>query len=213
MTKRSRPLNPRKEPTQARSRQTVSDILEAGAQVFAERGYAGATTTRVAQRAGVSVGSLYQYFPNKDSLLVALSARHVRRAHDAIERALDRFDFGPAEPLPALAERLHALVDAMLVSHQDEPVLHRVLFEESPRRPQVDELEREREAALGARFVALLRAHPEVRVPDLELAATLAAQTMESLCHEYVLHERPRVPPERFAAEVTEVLHRYLGGR
>lgn len=64
--------NPRKQPQQRRSRATVDKILAAAAQVLAEEGD-GATTDRIAARAGVSIGSLYQYFPNKDALLLELA--------------------------------------------------------------------------------------------------------------------------------------------
>jgi AcrR family transcriptional regulator len=72
----------RRRPVQARSKQTVERILAAAAHVFSERGYA-ATTNHVAEAAGLSIGSLYQYFPNKDALLVALHSRHLEevRAH------------------------------------------------------------------------------------------------------------------------------------
>ena len=68
---------PRKRPVQARSRQTVESILAAAARILAERGYLATTTNDVAEAAGVSIGSLYQYFPNKDSLLVALEERRL----------------------------------------------------------------------------------------------------------------------------------------
>lgn len=66
----------RRRPVQDRSRRTVERILDAAAHVFGERGYAG-TTNHVAELAGVSIGSLYQYFPDKDALLVALHDRHL----------------------------------------------------------------------------------------------------------------------------------------
>lgn len=66
----------RRRPVQGRSRQTVTRILDAAAHVFAERGYA-ATTNQVAEHAGLSIGSLYQYFRDKDELLVALHGRHL----------------------------------------------------------------------------------------------------------------------------------------
>jgi AcrR family transcriptional regulator len=68
----------RRRPVQTRSKQTVERILDAAAHVFGERGYAG-TTNHVAERAGVSIGSLYQYFPDKDALLVALHDRHLEQ--------------------------------------------------------------------------------------------------------------------------------------
>jgi AcrR family transcriptional regulator len=66
----------RRRPVQARSKHTVERILAAAAHVFSERGYA-ATTNHVAEAAGLSIGSLYQYFPDKDALLVALHNRHL----------------------------------------------------------------------------------------------------------------------------------------
>ena len=65
-------LKARKRPRQERSRSTVDVLLRAAAQVFAARGYAATTTNHIAARAGVSIGSLYEYFPSKDALLVAL---------------------------------------------------------------------------------------------------------------------------------------------
>ena len=77
---------PRKLPTQGRSRETVSVILEATIRVLDEVGIDRLTTTRVATVAGVSVGTLYQYFPNRDALLDALLADHLERAIGTLER-------------------------------------------------------------------------------------------------------------------------------
>ena len=68
---------PRKLPQQDRSRVTVQAILEATTHILTEEGYEKANTNRIAERAGVSIGSLYQYFPNKESLLTALIEQHV----------------------------------------------------------------------------------------------------------------------------------------
>src|SRR6185369_17163863 len=68
---------PRKRPRQDRSRATVDSILEATARVLVKRGFDGLTTNLVAETAGVSVGSLYQYFPNKEALVSALIEKHV----------------------------------------------------------------------------------------------------------------------------------------
>jgi AcrR family transcriptional regulator len=76
---------PRKQPTQDRSKHTVAAILEATIRILDEAGSAGLTTTRVAEVAGVSVGTLYQYFPNRDALLNALLADHLEAAISAVE--------------------------------------------------------------------------------------------------------------------------------
>jgi AcrR family transcriptional regulator len=82
------PLAPRKRPVQARSRRTVNDILEGAARVFRREGWQ-ATTNRIAAVAGVGVGSLYEYFPNKESLLLALAERHVEVAEQEVARAIE----------------------------------------------------------------------------------------------------------------------------
>jgi AcrR family transcriptional regulator len=78
-------LEPRKSPVQARSAASVDAILEATVQVLLQVGKERLTTTRVALRAGVSVGTLYQYFPNKSALLQAVLKRHLSRVNEAVE--------------------------------------------------------------------------------------------------------------------------------
>lgn len=72
-------LQPRKQPRQDRAEATRRRILEAAAHVFADFGYAAGTTNRIAERAEISIGSLYQYFPNKDAILVELMTAHTHR--------------------------------------------------------------------------------------------------------------------------------------
>lgn len=80
-------LRPRKQPTQSRSRQTIEWLLEATARVFRAEGF-GATTNRIAAAAGVSIGTLYEYFPSKEALLFALAERHITEAETGIESVL-----------------------------------------------------------------------------------------------------------------------------
>ncbi len=199
-------LSPRKRPRQQRARLTVEAILEAAAQVFESEGYAVGTTNRIAERAGVSIGSLYQYFPNKDAILVALVERHVEEGVEAVGPLL----LALPERQPPLREALTGLVSAMVELHRHRPALHRVLFEEAPRPPQLqarfDEV-----AAMGATAIAAyLRASPEVGVRDPELAAQLSVQVIESVTHTLVIHPDPAYAPERYVAETVELLHAYL---
>ena len=127
----SQALNPRRRPRQQRSRQTVEFVLEAAAQVFASHGYAGATTNHIAERAGVSVGTLYQYFPNKDAILLALAERHVEEAARGL--AATAMSLRAAEP--DLDELVRVLVTATADLNAD-PV-HAVLFDEAPRTPDL----------------------------------------------------------------------------
>lgn len=104
----------RKRPRQARSRATVEAIIQAGAQLLGARGWAGFTTNEVAEVAGVSIGSLYQYFPNKLALVDAIRRRHF----DEVLAVLDRATHG-----------VEALIDGMIAIHTVDPALHRVLLE------------------------------------------------------------------------------------
>lgn len=109
MSDDKKPLNPRKRPVQARSKQTVEWILEAAARVFRAEGF-DATTNRIAELAGVSVGTLYEYFPNKEALLAELAQRHVAVADAGISAAL--------AAQVATPEFLRALQAAVLASHR-----------------------------------------------------------------------------------------------
>ncbi len=83
-TARGKLLRPRKRPVQARSEATVAALFEASIQVLLAAGYRRLTTTRVAERAGVSVGTLYQYFPNRQALILSLIERYLEDLVGAI---------------------------------------------------------------------------------------------------------------------------------
>lgn len=100
---RQAPLQPRKSPVQARSTASVNAILEATIQVLLDIGKERLTTTRVAYRAGVSVGTLYQYFPNKSALLQAVLRNHLESVAEALEKVC-REEKG--RPLPQMVTRV-----------------------------------------------------------------------------------------------------------
>lgn len=114
----------RKEPRQERARATVEAILEAAARILDRQGWGRFTTNAVAEVAGVSIGSLYQYFPNKLALVEAILRRHF----DDVLSAL-RF----ADVQASRIERIKGLVSGMITAHSNHPSLHRVLLEEVPR--------------------------------------------------------------------------------
>ncbi|MGY5801128.1 TetR/AcrR family transcriptional regulator [Rhizobium hainanense] len=114
----------RKEPTQARSRATVDAIVEAGARVLGDRGWAGFTTNIVAAVAGISIGSLYQYFPDKLSLVEAIRRRHFDEVLAVLRQVA-------VADLP-LKQGADALVQGMIDAHGLNPELHRVLLDEVP---------------------------------------------------------------------------------
>ena len=205
--RRQKRLEPRKQPLQQRSRATVEDILTAAAQVFEKHGYAAGTTNRTAERAGVSIGTLYQYFPNKEALAVALLERHLA---EGMRRMADWVAGCVAQPR-GLHQALHVFVEGMLDLHADRPRLQHILLEETPLPPRLHDalLRAEREAA---RTVAgLLRLYPEVRRRDLERAAYIAVQTVDTLTHRFTAHPDQGLSRRAFTAELVTMLSAYLG--
>jgi len=198
------PPQPRKQPRQARSLATVEAILEAAARVLAERGYAATNTNLVAERAGVSVGSLYQYFPNKDSLITALHERHAAQMYAAIAAVL------AAERPQGLQGHVQAMVRALLAAHRVEPDLHRVLEKEFP----FFDAPREQSAADGGIFRQvrqLLELHrSQLAHRDLDLATWMLLQTMESLVHAAVIDPPAMFTPQALEDGIVQVLMGYL---
>jgi len=118
---RKKTVEARKVPGQSRSQETVSVILEASARILESDGLHAFNTNAIAARAGVSVGSLYQYFPNKDAILLALISRFEEALHDAVVNTMQ------AARGKELKPRLRLLVRALVLAHYNRPRLNRVL--------------------------------------------------------------------------------------
>jgi AcrR family transcriptional regulator len=203
MTSSRQHLRPRKQPQQRRSALTRQRILEAAAHVFADHGYAAGTTNRIAEQAEISIGSLYQYFPNKDAILVELMTAHVNAGIATTQRHL-------AAGLPgSLEDTLRLFVRAAIDNHRDAPQLHRVLFEEAPRPPEFLRMLHESENAIVARTQALLADHPQVRVDDTHTAARLVVAAIDSLVHRLIASPTP-IDAAPFENELVAMLTRYL---
>ncbi|CAD7712951.1 hypothetical protein LMG31884_03580 [Xanthomonas hydrangeae] len=113
---------PRKAPQQARSRATVEVIRQASIQVLVADGLRGCTTTRVAERAGVSVGSVYQYYPNRQAMLIALLQWHLQTVSDAVELACAQ------QHGCALAQQCEVLVRAFVQAKLQHVDVSRALY-------------------------------------------------------------------------------------
>ncbi|MCP4005663.1 MAG: TetR/AcrR family transcriptional regulator [bacterium] len=200
----NRPTSARKKPSQARSQFTVEAILDASAQVFEAHGYAAGTTNRIAERAGVSIGSIYEYFPNKDSIVVALAERELERELQEILSLLERAEGR------SLEEVLRAFVETIVVFHSRSPGLHRILFDEAEHPPETHSCVLRFEESLAHALEAVLLRRG-LGIDDMDLAAHLVVQTAESLAHRFVLRGIHELDQDRFVEEVTRLLARYLG--
>jgi AcrR family transcriptional regulator len=139
-------LDPRKQPAQSRATVTMNAILEAAARILEERGLEGYTTNAVAERAGVSIGSLYQYFPGKDAMTVALAEREAAILLTAVAAA------GKAEDWRA---GLIAMIRATVQHQLRRPRLARLLDFEAARLP-VRDRQAQAAALIHAAIVGLL---------------------------------------------------------
>lgn len=203
---RAVPTTPRKSATQKRSQAMVETLLDATARVLAREGYDRASTNRIAATAGVSVGSLYQYFPNKEALVAALVARHNREMLQLLQDALKEvasFD---------LATAIRELVRAALDAHLVDSTLHRIFAEQVPRMGQLAKIE-----ALQQETFLMVRSYleerrEEISVRDLDSATSICVTTVEALTHEFVIN-RPHTldsDRDRFIDEVTRLIVGYL---
>jgi AcrR family transcriptional regulator len=199
--------NPRKLASQERSRLTVDALLEATARILVKDGYDRASTNRIADAAGVSIGSLYQYFPSKEALVAALIDRHSQGMMQMLRDALVKVAMRPIE------EAARELVRVMIDAHRVNPKLHRVLVEQVPRVGRLDNIQAiDREAYTLVR--AYLEAHSnELSIGDPDMAAFVCVTTVEALTHTAVVHRHEVLSDDKanaFVDEVTALILRYV---
>lgn len=204
MTDRPRPtISTRKEPKQARSADLVAAVLEAAAQVLAEEGAQRFTTARVAEKAGVSVGSLYQYFPNKAAILFRLQADEWRRTSGLLGDIL-------ADPTKPPLERLSILVHAFLKSECEEAAMRVALHDAAPLYRDAEEA-KEAKAAGKTAIVAFMReALPQTSESARLLAGDLVTTTLSEVGRSF--SESPRGDEEitAYADALADMFSAYL---
>lgn len=204
MPSAARRLQPRRKPRQVRAEVTRERVLTAAAHVFAEYGYAAGTTNRIAEHARISIGSLYQYFPNKDAILAELMVRHIDRG--TWTRA-DQLDLSAG----SLEATVRALVSDAIDNHRDDPQLLRIMIEEASFSQELlDTIDRHGRNRVG-QLRDLLARHPDVRVRDLDTAAELIVFTVEMNTHKLMADPRA-IPVETFESELVNMVTRYLRG-
>jgi len=200
--------NPRKQPRQERAKATVDAILTAAAQVLIAQGYENTTTARVADRAGVSIGSLYQYFPNKESLVAALIEHHADEIVATVEEALTTARH------ESLEAGMRALIHAAVTAHRLDPKLHKILNEQVPRVGRLGKaLDTSRRMTEAIEL--FLRRHKTEMNPNREpaMAALVVETALEALAHKAVIERRDLLPGGAFEREMLSLVTRYLTAR
>ncbi|MEO8801130.1 MAG: TetR/AcrR family transcriptional regulator [Polyangiaceae bacterium] len=197
---------PRKSPNQDRAKATVEAILTATAQVLVKDGYDRASTNKIAEAAGVSIGSLYQYFPSKEALVATLLERHMQDMANVFEDTFGRLGDAPLD----VATR--ELVKAMITAHAIDPKLHRIFAEQMPRTGRLQRIS-ELERTIADRLRLKLEMHREILKPEnLDIAIFLLVQLVEAAGHGSVLDPRHAFAPDELAREISDLCLAYLLG-
>ena len=196
-------ISSRKRPKQVRSTDLVAAILEAAAQVLAKEGAPRFTTARVAERAGVSVGSIYQYFPNKAAILFRLQSDEWRGTSELLRVILEDVQRPPLE-------RLRAVVHAFIRSECDEAAMRVALNDAAPLYRDAPEAREARASGDRTMQVFMREALPEASESTCALAADLITTTLSKVGKHF--SESPRSPAEieTYAGAMADMFCAYL---
>ena len=201
--RRSRSVSSRKQPQQARSNELVAAILDAAVQVLAKEGAQRFTTARVAERAGVSVGSLYQYFPNKAAILFRLQSDEWRSTRELLRGILaDR-----TKPPPA---RLRTLVHAFIRSECEEAAIRGALNDAAPLYRDAPEAQEARAAGEDIVAIFMREALPKAPEATRELAGELIKTVLGEVGKRFSETPRSEVAIKRHADGLADMFGAYL---
>ena len=202
---RTPPTKPRKNALQARSRATVDALVEATARILVREGFEKTSTNRIADIAGVSVGSLYQYFPSKEALVAAVIDRHNDEIMCLVRAALTEIADTPID------KAVRKLVTVAIEAHRINPKLHRVLAEQIPRTGQLKEVE-----AFNREVHTLVRSYlesrrKEMRKVDVDVATFICVSAIESVAHNTVLNQAEMLTEKTVKVLVDETTRMVVG--
>jgi AcrR family transcriptional regulator len=196
-------ISARREPKQARSSDLVSAILEAAVQVLLKEGGKRFTTARVAERAGVSVGSLYQYFPNKASILFRLQSDEWRQTSELMRNILEDAQRPPLE-------RLRHLVHAFIRSECDEAEVRAALEEAAPFYRDAPEAKEAQTSVARSIEIFMRAALPEASAATRARAGELMKTTLSGVGRAFSETPRSSAEIDAYAEAVADMFCAYL---
>lgn len=198
------PIKPRKTATQDRARFTINAIMEAAAHILRKEGYSRLNTNYIATQAGISIGSLYQYFPNKETIIVELRQQHFKKARDEMLKAYQQIEGLSFEA----ASRL--LLETTIKVHQIDPELHRLISTQIPQLylSEDDNSSDSVRKILEQFFYAYKKSlRPNLDIP---LAAHISYQLVVSVTHTAVIDEPELLNHPKFVDELLRMLLVYV---
>jgi AcrR family transcriptional regulator len=202
-TRQTPVISVRKRPRQARSERLVSYILQAAARVLAREGAQKFTTARVAEEAGVSVGSLYQYFPNKEAILFRLQTDEWDQTSALLENILVNSD----EPPP---DRLRSMVRAFFQSEWEEASLRMALGDAAPLYRDAPEARKHKKTGARRALAFMKEALPEVPASERAFVADIVLTAMSAIGKRVSEEARSKSEVDAWALAMGEMLCAYL---
>ena len=187
--------SPRKSPSQERSRQTVERILNAATRIFHEQGYAGTTTNDIADEADLSIGSLYQYFPNKDALLAALTKRHITSTTSSLVAMIGEL------PGDSGFDVILRTVVRFLVEQHDLDDLHLLVMHTAPRTHEIN-LELEQAKTQLVEIASVLLTKINIVGDQQKLIARMVVATIDAAVHDVIIRQ-PRGKKRKASIDLT----------
>jgi AcrR family transcriptional regulator len=203
--RRSTQISSRKQPKQARSADLVAAVLDAAVQVLTQEGAQRFTTARVAEKAGVSVGSLYQYFPNKAAILFRLQSDEWRQTSELLRSILEDAQRPPLE-------RLHTLVHAFIRSECEEAAVRVALDDAAPLYRDAPEAKEARVSGTRTIRVFMREVLPETSEAIRVLAGDLIKTTLSQVGKQFSEIHRTPAEIEAYADAMAEMFCAYLKG-
>jgi AcrR family transcriptional regulator len=203
MTTKAARTSVRRRPKQRRARQTVEAVLDAVIRLLKRGGSDAITTNRIAEVAGVSIGSLYQYFPDKRAIFTALHQRHIDQIDRMVQTKLVEHAASSIEDL------VRAMVEAMVDAHATDPELYELLMAEVPHRADGT---RDFAVRLHGAFLLAIssRAHELKRRRDLDKVVFVVTHMVEALSHGAILRRPTGMPLKDAKEEAVRAILAYL---
>ncbi|WP_394834528.1 TetR family transcriptional regulator [Pendulispora rubella] len=207
MTIRKKPvISPRREPRQARSEQMVADILEAAIRVLQTEGVEKFTMVRLAEVAGVSVGSLYQYFPNRESLFFRLQQTSWGKTVDRVQEIL-------TDPNATMEQRVLASVSAVFRADEAEGDLRKAMSEAGAPFRDSPEAMAERERGQERAIAFFRHALPDASESDIAFIADFISTATAGIAEKVTERKLSRHESERWAKATAEMFSLYIKAR
>lgn|SRR5208337_1498282 len=199
-------LTPRKIPSQERSRETVAAIYQAAAQVFSRNGYADTTTDQIAERAGVSIGTLYQYFPSKEAISLGLWEKHLKEIKDAAQKIfLDIRQRGSIDRSIA-----PSVIRVILEHNLYDRAQHKLFIGNISWPEAIIQKRMELRLTIKKDIEGILSSSANIRIKNYKIAAHIIWETIGDLIHNYILYQNDQMKQEEFINELADMLNRYI---